>query len=206
MLPAETTLTKSIGHMILLRQGRFQSGWNWGLADLALRSCLETTRHSPQCSASRSRSRGRPKMIWIPRHHLRHTKKEKQKMKPTNPNADTYVEERRQYIFVNIRHIFQRTHLWAPWLDTLRWHSCRTPLLHTMCNALVRHSCLTLLQDTLTWHSFSTLLLDALVRHSFLTLFWDALTWRSCKTLLLQTLAWHSCKNTLSWHSCKTIL
>ena len=40
-------------------------------------------------------------------------------MQPTNPNADTYVEEQKQYVFIFIYHIFQRTHLW----DTLTWHA-----------------------------------------------------------------------------------
>ena len=39
----------------------------------------------------------------------------KNKMKPTNPNANTYIEEQGQYLFTFIYHIFQRTHLW----DTL---------------------------------------------------------------------------------------
>ena len=38
------------------------------------------------------------------------------KMKPTNPNADTYDEEQRQYLFVTK---IQRTHLWG----TLTWHT-----------------------------------------------------------------------------------
>ena len=66
----------------------------------------------------------------------------------------------------------------------------------------MRHSYLTLLQDTL-W-------LDTLVRHSYLTLlqdariwhfFCDTLTWHSCTTLFFDTLV-----SSLTWHSCKTFL
>ena len=116
--------------------------------------------------------------------------KTKNKMKPTNPNADTYVDKQRQYLFVTfpanslVRHP-EFTH----WGDTLVGHPCLTLLR----NALVRHSCLTPLWDTLTWHSWKTLFLDTLIWHSYLTLLWDTLTWHSCKTLL-------------TWHSCKTLL
>ena len=83
----------------------------------------------------------------------------KNKMKPTNPNADTNVEEQRQDLFVTLS---SEPTCGTPWLDSLRWHSCRTPLLDT--NA--QGSCKTLLLDTLAWHSCKKLLLDTLVRHS----------------------------------------
>ena len=99
-----------------------------------------------------------------------------------------------------------------PWRDTLRWHSCRTPFLldtltwHSFKTLLLDTSywtsCKTLLLDTLAWHSSGTLVLDILVRHSYLTLFWDTLTWHFCKTLL----TWHSCLTLLTRHSCKTLL
>ena len=132
-------------------------------------------------------------------------KKLKNKMKPTNPNADTYVEEQKQYLFITFS---SEPTCGTPWRDTLRWHSCRTPFL---LDALTWHSCKTLLLDTLAWHSSGTLLLDILVRHSYLTLFWDTLTCHFCKTLL----TWHSCKTLLTWHflldtlvrhSCLTLL
>ena len=87
---------------------------------------------------------------------------QKNKMKPTNPNADTYVDKQRQYLFITfpanslVRHP-EFTH----WCDTLVGHPCLTLLR----NALVRHFCLTLLWDTLVRH----FLLDTLVRHSYLT-------------------------------------
>ena len=63
---------------------------------------------------------------------------EKNKMKPTNPNADTYVEEQKQYLFITFS---SEPTCGTPWRDTLRWHSCRTPFL---LDTLVRHSYLTL--------------------------------------------------------------
>ena len=50
----------------------------------------------------------------------------------------------------------------TPWLETLRWHSCRTPLLDT----IAQRSGKTLLLDTPIWHSLiwhfcGTLLLDS---------------------------------------------
>ena len=110
--------------------------------------------------------------------------KTQNKMKPTNPNADTYVDKQRQYLFVTfpanslVRHP-EFTH----WGDTLVGHPCLTLLR----NALVRHSCLTLLWDTLTWHSCKTLFLDTLVRHSCLTLLPDTLVRHSYLTLLQDT-------------------
>ena len=59
--------------------------------------------------------------------------------------------------------------------DTLTWHSCRTPLL-----------------DMLSWHSCRTLLLDTLTWRSYLTLLWDARTRQSCKTPLHDTVIRHS--------------
>ena len=131
------------------------------------------------------------------------------KMKPTNPNADTYVEEQKQYSFITFS---SEPTCGTPWGDTLRWHSCTTPFL---LDTLTWHSCKTLLLATLlrhsylkllTWHlarhSHWTLLLDTLVRHSYLTLFWDTLTWH----FLLDTLTWHAFEDTLTWHSCMTLL
>ena len=104
------------------------------------------------------------------------------KMKPTNPNADTYVEEQRQHLFLTFS---SEPTCETPWVDTLRWHSCRTSLLDTIAqrflfDALAWHSCLTLLYDTLTWHC----LLDTLVRHSYLTRFLDTCVGHSYLTLL----------------------
>ena len=63
-------------------------------------------------------------------------------MKPTNPNADTYVEEQKQY------------------------------LSHFPANPLVGHPDVTHWGDTLVGHpSYLTFLLDTLVRHFYLTLF-----------------------------------
>ena len=98
----------------------------------------------------------------------------KNQMKPTNPNADTYVEEQRQHLFITFS---SEPTCGTPRRDTLRnalgntlaWHSSLTLLLDT--------SYLTLLQDTLTWlfgpdtlarHSCSTLI--HLRRHRSLTL------------------------------------
>ena len=79
----------------------------------------------------------------------------KNKMKPTNPNADTYVE----------KHRFN-THLSQFPANPLVEH----PDLTHWGDTLVGHPCLTLLLDSLIWHSRGTLLLDTLVRHSSLTL------------------------------------
>ena len=73
--------------------------------------------------------------------------------------------------------------------DTLAWHSGKT---------LTWHSCTTLWLDTFVGHSDLTLLLDTLYKHSdsltwraFLTLLWDTLTRHSCTTLSLDALSWH---------------
>ena len=118
----------------------------------------------------------------------------KNKMKPTNPNADTYVDKQRQYLFVTLpANSLVRHPEFTHWGDTLVGRPCLTLLRKSP----VRHSCLTLFLDTLIWHSCKTLLLDTLVghflldtlvRHSYLTL----LTWHFCKTLLLDTLVRHS--------------
>ena len=96
------------------------------------------------------------------------------KMKPTNPNADTFVEEQRQYIH-HLSHFPTNPLVGHPelthWGDTLVGHPCLTLLR----NALVRHS-------TLAWHFYLTLLWDL----------WDTLAWHSCKTL-----SWHSFKTLL---------
>ena len=179
--------------------------------------------------------------------------RKKNKMKPTNPNADTYVEKQRfntclsQFPANPLVEHPDLTH----WGDTLVGHPCLTPLRYT----LVRHSCLTLLLDTLvrhflldtltchscktlllntlvrhflldtsylallTWHSSGTLLLDtfvkhscltdALLRHSYMALLYDTLTWHSSGTLLLDTLVRHSdltlLYDALTWHSCETL-
>ena len=104
---------------------------------------------------------------------------QRNKMKPTNPNADRYVEEQRQYLF---------------------------HFSHFPANPLVRHPELTHWGDTLVGHPCLTLLRNALVRHSCLTLLFDTLAWHSCKTLLLETLTWHFLLDTLTWHSCSTLL
>ena len=107
---------------------------------------------------------------YIPSHSGRN------KMKPTNPNADTYVEEQRQYLFLTFS---SEPTCETPWVDTLRWHSCKTPLLDT----IAQRSGKTLLLDTLIWHSCVTLLYDTLTWRSYLIL----LTWPSYLTLLLDT-------------------
>ena len=156
----------------------------------------------------------------------------KNKMKPTNPNADTYVEKQRCNTYLSqfpANPLVEHTDL-TRWGDTLVGHPCLTLLRY----ALVRHSCMTLWFDTLVWHSSETLLLDTLVRHflldtlpchscktllfntlvghllldtSYLTLFWDTLTWQSCETFLLD---WHSSPtlllDTLVRHSYLTLL
>ena len=82
-------------------------------------------------------------------------KKKKNKMKPTNPNADTYVEKQRLNTYLSqfpanpfVEHP-DLTH----WGDTLVGHPCLTLLRY----ALVRHSCMTLWFDTLAGHSCLTL-------------------------------------------------
>ena len=77
------------------------------------------------------------------------------KMKPTNPNADTYVEKQRLNTYLSqfpanpfVEHP-DLTH----WGDTLVGHPCLTLLRYT----LVRHSCITLWFDTLAGHSCLTL-------------------------------------------------
>ena len=79
----------------------------------------------------------------------------KNKMKPTNPNADTYVEKQRLNTYLSqfpanpfVEHP-DLTH----WGDTLVGHPCLTLLRYT----LVRHSCITLWFDTLAGHSCLTL-------------------------------------------------
>ena len=82
----------------------------------------------------------------------------KNKMKPTNRNADTYVEEQR---YTYLSQLPANPLVGQP--DLTHWG-----------DTVVGHLCLTLLrkarQDTLAWHSCKTLVLDALVRHSYLTL------------------------------------
>ena len=83
------------------------------------------------------------------------TVKTENKMKPTNPNADTYVEKQRLNTYLSqfpanpfVEHP-DLTH----WGDTLVGHPCLTLLRY----ALVRHSCMTLWFDTLAGHSCLTL-------------------------------------------------
>ena len=136
-------------------------------------------------------------------------------MKPTNPNADTHVKERKQYLFGLICHIFmrfpsfQRTQLW----DTLTWHIDLTHSGDTLVGRpyFTQRSCKTLLPDTLTWHSCGTLLLDTLVRHSCKTLLLDTQAGQSYLTLLWDTSTWQFLLDTLVkicfiWHSCLTLL
>ena len=133
----------------------------------------------------------------------------KNKMKPTNPNADTYVEKQRCNTYLSqfpANPLVEHTDL-TRWGDTLVGHPCLTLLRY----ALVRHSCMTLWFDTLVWHSSETLLLDTLVRHFLL----DTLPCHSCKTLLFNTLVGHFLLDTsyltlfwetLTWQSCETFL
>ena len=97
----------------------------------------------------------------------------KNKMKPTNPNADTYVEKQR-----------------------LNTYLSQFPV-----NPFVEHPDLTHWGDTLVGHPCLTLLHYALVRHSCMTLWFDTLAGHSCLTLFEDTLTWHSCKTLLAWHS-----
>ena len=67
----------------------------------------------------------------------------KNKMKPTNPNADTYVEKQRFNTYLSqfpANPLVEHPDL-THWGDTLVGHPCLTLLRY----ALVRHSCLTLL-------------------------------------------------------------
>ena len=139
------------------------------------------------------------------------TNAKKNKMKPTNPNADTYVEKQRfntclsQFPANPLVEHPDLTH----WGDTLVAHPCLTLLRYT----LVRHSCLTLLLvrhfllDSLTCHSCKTLLLNTLVRHFLLdTSYLALLTWHSSGALLLDTLVRHSCwTDTFLRHSYMTL-
>ena len=148
-------------------------------------------------------------------------------MKPTNPNADTYVEKRRFNTYLSqfpanplVEHPDSTHSCGAPLLDTIALRSGKTLLLDTLI-CLVGHSCLTLFWDTLTWHPCNTLL----AWHSYAPLLWDTLTWHSCRTILtwhflLDTLLGHSyltlfwdilpwltlLYDTLTRHSCKTLL
>ena len=103
------------------------------------------------------------------------------KMKPTNPNADTYVEKQGFNTYLSqfpANPLVEHPDL-THWSDNLVGHPCLTLLRY----ALVRHSCLTLWFDTLVGHPCLTLLRYALVRHSCLTLWFDTLVGHSCLTL-----------------------
>ena len=79
----------------------------------------------------------------------------KNKMKPTNPNADTYVEKQRLNTYLSqfpANPVVEHPDL-THWGDTLVGHPCLTLLRY----ALVRHSCMTLWFDTLAGHSCLTL-------------------------------------------------
>ena len=70
---------------------------------------------------------------------LDYSKKMKNKMKPTNPNADTYVDKQRQYLFVAFpANSLVRQPEFTHWGDTLVRHS-------HLGDTLVRHSHLTFL-------------------------------------------------------------
>ena len=107
----------------------------------------------------------------------------KNKMRPTNPNADTFFEGEKAILIT-----FSTGHsCGAPWHDTLFWQSGRTLLLDPSWPY-----CATLLRDTFTWYAYLTLWLDTLVGHSYLTLLWGTLTFdtfvgRSYLTLLRDT-------------------
>ena len=79
----------------------------------------------------------------------------KNKMKPTNPNADTYVEKQRlnTYLSQFPANPFAEHHDVTHWGDTLVGHPCLTLLRYP----LVRHSCMTLWFDTLAGHPCLTL-------------------------------------------------
>ena len=152
--------------------------------------CLEVRRFGTSLARMTSRLLNEVQNIFRPDHwEVYRNKAEnsadaKNKMKPTNPNADTYVEKQRCHTYLS--QISGNPLVEHPDLthrgDTLVGHPCLTLLRH----ALVRHSCLTLWFDTLAghsyltllwdmtflldWHSSPTLLLDTLVRHSYLTL------------------------------------
>ena len=77
------------------------------------------------------------------------------KMKPTNPNADTYVEKQGFNTYLSqfpANPLVEHPDL-THWGDSLVGHPCLTLLRY----ALVRHSCLTLWFDTLVGHSCLTL-------------------------------------------------
>ena len=104
-----------------------------------------------------------------------------------------------------ICHISSKLTSETPWVHTLTWHFCRTPLLDTIAqrsgetlllDTLVRHSCKTLL----AWHSYLTLLLDILV--TYLTLLPGTFVRHSYLTLL----TWHFLLGTLVRHSYLTLL
>ena len=160
--------------------------------------------------------------------------KQKNWMKPTNPNADTFVEGERQYLSHFLPDIVAGHHDTTYWFDsdTIARHSCDTPLLDT----LLWHSDLTLLWGTLIWHSSGTPLLDTFcttllfdtfvsghsglthfldtfVGQSYLTrvlgtlvvtLFLDTLLGHSYLTLFWNTLTCHFLYDTLTRHACRT--
>ena len=157
---------KESDHPLYLPRLVFHHSWpTWGLESHAidlsaggLKALIGILRGDTGSAAVGSDGRiVHGKEILGERFHMLCLCQEKNKMKPTNPNADTYVEKQRFY---------SEPTCGTPWLDTLRWHSCRTHLLDT----IALHSGKTVLLDTLIWHSCGTLLLDTLVRHSYLKL------------------------------------
>ena len=119
--------------------------------------------------------------------------KGKNLIEPTNPNAVTLCRagctetsaEMKILVFSFWRWLAQSSRSSSVLQGTLE----STLLLDT----LARHSCLTLLLDTLDG--------TILTGHSCLTLFLDTLSWHSCWTLLLETLAWHSFLTLFARHS-----
>ena len=137
----------------------------------------------------------------------------KNKMEPTNPNANTYPKTNTQTIVATLvgdtlvghscrTHSFGKplrdTHalLWDSLYDT---HSCGKLLRNTLVGrCLVGHSCRT---SSFVWHSCRTLSSVTLVGQSCMAL---TLVGHSCGTLLWHTLVGHSC--TLVGHSCGALL
>ena len=146
--------------------------------------------HIPMATAATLPKPRRPSLRKLPCHHSCY-KKQDEAHEPECRHVCWQTET------ILICHISNKLICETSWVHTLRWHSCRTPLLDTieqlLLDTLVRRSCKTLL----TWHSCKTLLLDifvgrssltllfdTLVRHSYLTLLWDRLTSHSYLTLL----------------------
>ena len=178
-------------------------------------------RSRPGLKAFRPKSFAKPERCAFKKQKLN-------RMKPTNPNADTFVEGERQYLSHVLPDIVVGHPDMTRWFDSLVGHSCLTLLRNTLArhfyltrlfDTLTWHSCRALLLDTfvdtLTWHAFLALLHDTFVRYSDLThfldtlvvtLFLDTLAGHSYLTLLWNTLTWHFLYDTLTWHTCWTLL